>query len=79
MDIFRAENPRGAFVFIHGGYWRALSKNEFSWVADALVPRGVTVAVLNYPLCPEVTVGRIAGGCRAAVVELSAAILPAAT
>ncbi len=70
MDIFRAKNPRGAFVFIHGGYWRALSKNEFSWVADALVPRGVTVAVLNYPLCPEVTVGRIAEGCRAAVVEL---------
>lgn len=54
VDVFPAENPRGAVVFLHGGYWRALSKDEFSWVADGFVPHGLSVVVVGYPLCPEV-------------------------
>ncbi|MCK9508740.1 MAG: alpha/beta hydrolase [Pigmentiphaga sp.] len=41
------------FVFIHGGYWKALDKADFSWVAPALVARGAAVAVVNYGLAPE--------------------------
>ena len=69
-DLFRAKDARAALVFIHGGYWRSFSKNEFSWVAEAFVARGVSVAVINYPLCPEVTVGDIAASCRRAVANL---------
>jgi arylformamidase len=41
-------------VFIHGGYWRSLSKNEFSWVAPPFVAKGVKVAVVDYGLAPAV-------------------------
>ena len=57
MDIFRARGPsKGLLMFIHGGYWRALDKSDFSFVAPALTDAGITVAVPNYALCPKVQV-----------------------
>jgi len=57
MDIFQAQGrSRALFMFIHGGYWRALDKKDHSFVAAELVKRGVTVAVPNYALCPAVTI-----------------------
>lgn len=70
MDVFRAENAKGAVLFIHGGYWRAFSKDDFSWVADGFVPQGLTVALLNYPLCPDVTLARIVQAARVAFSKL---------
>ena len=67
LDIFRADRPRGTVVFIHGGYWRASSKDEVSWAAAALVPAGFTVVVLNYPLCPQTTIAGITESCRRAI------------
>src|SRR5689334_23981523 len=60
LDIFRARGPsRGLLMFIHGGYWRSLDKKRFSFVAPALVASGVTVAVVDYALCPAVEVADI--------------------
>jgi len=57
MDIFRARGPsKGLLMFIHGGYWRALDKSDFSFVAPALTDAGITVAVPNYALCPKVQI-----------------------
>ena len=42
-------------VFFHGGYWRAQDKQNFAFVAAELVPRGITTVVVNYDLCPAVT------------------------
>ncbi len=57
MDIFRARGPsKGLLMFIHGGYWRALDKSGFSFLAPALADAGITVAVPNYALCPTVQV-----------------------
>jgi arylformamidase len=56
VDLFPAKNARGLLVFIHGGYWRSLDKRMFSWLASAWVPAGVSVALLNYRLCPQVTI-----------------------
>jgi arylformamidase len=57
MDIFRARgSSKGLLMFIHGGYWRALDKSDFSFVAPALADAGITVAVPNYALCPNVQV-----------------------
>lgn len=50
-------------VFFHGGYWRAQDKTDYAFVARDLVPRGVSVAVVNYDLCPAVTVGDIVAEC----------------
>jgi arylformamidase len=41
-------------VFIHGGYWRSLDKSDFSYLAPAFNRRGVTLALPNYGLCPNV-------------------------
>jgi arylformamidase len=46
-------------VFIHGGYWRALDKADFSFVARAYTALGVNVVVTNYDLCPVVTLREI--------------------
>ncbi|HRK19373.1 MAG TPA: alpha/beta hydrolase [Hyphomicrobiaceae bacterium] len=70
MDIFRADNARGLLVFVHGGYWRTLSKAEFSWVAERFVEAGYTVALVNYPLCPEVTIRDIATSTEKAVTKI---------
>ena len=50
---------RGTFVFLHGGYWRALDKSDFSFVAAPFVARGYAVAVVNYDLCPDVSIAAI--------------------
>lgn len=75
MDLFRAPNARGTVLFIHGGYWRALSKNDFSWVADGFLGQGLSVALLNYPLTPEVKLSRIVEASRTAFATLYADVL----
>lgn len=70
LDLFRAENARGTVLFIHGGYWKAFSKNESSWVADGFLEQGLSVALLNYPLCPDVDLSRIVDATRAGFVHL---------
>lgn len=67
LDIFRPDVPEGAplHVFIHGGYWRARVKEEFSYIAEPLVDAGAVVAVINYALCPEVSIEAIVRQTRA--------------
>ena len=68
LDIFPADQPGApVFVFVHGGYWRALSSKEFSGVALGLQPLGITTVVVNYALCPKVTIDEITRQARAAV------------
>jgi len=60
LDLFRAKGEsRGLVMYIHGGFWRALDKRRFSFVAPALVESGITVAVVDYALCPAVQVSDI--------------------
>jgi len=71
VDIFPAREPGSALlVFIHGGYWFRCSSKDFSYVARGLVPRGVSVAVTNYALCPKVSVSEITRQSRAAIAWL---------
>lgn len=67
MDIFRPSNPAGApvHVYIHGGFWRSRVKEDFSYVAEPLVDAGAIVAVVNYALCPDVTLDEIVRQMRA--------------
>jgi arylformamidase len=70
LDLFPAKSPRGALLFIHGGYWRALDKDDHSFVASAFVDKGVGVVVINYDLCPNVSIAHIVEECRQAVAWL---------
>ena len=70
VDLFPAEHPRGAYLFLHGGYWRALDKSDFSFVAPPLIAQGIGVAVLNHDLCPDVSIAHIVDECRRAAAWL---------
>jgi arylformamidase len=59
IDLCRAPGAKGCVIYIHGGYWRAFSKLETSFVANGFVEQGLSVALINYPLCPEVRIGDI--------------------
>jgi arylformamidase len=60
LDIFPARKGDGSvLLFIHGGYWRSLDKRDFSFLAPAQVDAGVSLVVVNYDLCPKVSVERI--------------------
>ena len=66
LDIFPAAAgaaaPGGApvLIVIHGGYWRALDKSDFSFVAPSFTADGAMVVVVNYDLCPAVSIEHIA-------------------
>ncbi|MCO6415772.1 alpha/beta hydrolase fold domain-containing protein [Siccirubricoccus sp. KC 17139] len=57
LDLYHPQGtgPFPVHGFLHGGYWRAQDKRNFAFTATELVKRGVLVAVLNYDLCPAVT------------------------
>ena len=60
LDIFPTDIKNApVVVFIHGGYWRSLDKSDHSFVAPAFTKQGVCVAVVNYDLCPAVTIPEI--------------------
>ena len=68
LDLFLPRGrARGTFVFLHGGYWRAFDKSDFSFVATPFVAAGLAVAVVNYDLCPDVSIAAIVDECRRAV------------
>jgi arylformamidase len=69
LDIFPADRatPAPIHVFIHGGYWQWLDKRDFSYVARAFVPAGITTVVINYGLIPAVTMAELVRQCRASI------------
>jgi arylformamidase len=71
LDLFPAKQNRGLVIFIHGGYWRSLDKDDFSFYAEPYLAEGISVASINYRLCPEVKIDEIVEDCRAAVEWLA--------
>ena len=47
------------FIFIHGGYWRALGKDDSTFMAPALTQAGAVVVVPDYDLAPAATLDHI--------------------
>jgi arylformamidase len=61
VDLFQAKDADNAplAVFIHGGWWRSLEPSIFSQMARGPNACGVSVAVVGYDLCPNVTIAEI--------------------
>jgi len=57
-------------MFIHGGWWRALSPVSFSQMAKGLNANGIDVAVVGYDLCPTVSIATITEQMRGACLNL---------
>lgn len=72
LDIFWPDDRRDGPItlFIHGGYWQAMDKSYFSFVAAGVLPQGVAMAILSYDLCPNVTLATLTGQVRAAAAFL---------
>ena len=73
LDIFgtAAGELRPVFVFIHGGYWRALSKRDSAFMAGMLAKHGVASVAVDYRLAPETSLTEIVREMRAAIAFLS--------
>lgn len=69
LDIFPSRKPGApVMVFFHGGYWRANQARNFHGVALGPVAAGFTVVVVNYALCPHVTLDEIVRQSRASLI-----------
>ena len=66
-DVFPAGPAAPVHVFIHGGYWRRFSARDHDFVVPQLVAAGLTVVVVNYALCPIVSLDEIVRQVRAAI------------
>jgi arylformamidase len=64
LDWFAApggDRPRPILYFVHGGYWRSLDKDDFTFLVPSLQQLGVDVVLVNYGLCPRLTIAEIVG------------------
>lgn len=72
FDLFLPEGaPRGLMVFVHGGYWLACHREDFSHLAAGAVARGFACALPSYTLAPEARIAQM-------VDEVEQSILAAA-
>ncbi|APW39058.1 esterase [Rhodoferax koreense] len=73
LDLFPVLHhlmPAPVLVFIHGGYWRAQTKENSALMAQAFTDAGVAVATLEYPLLPGATLAETVRAVRSAVAWL---------
>jgi len=74
LDIFfpngtkTGNGKRPVHVFFHGGYWRALHKDDFSYVANVFKNSDALCVVVNYSLVPDVTLTQLVDQCRKSLV-----------
>jgi len=61
MDIFSpaTKAPLPVHVFIHGGYWQELSKDESSFAAPNFLDHDIIFIALDYCLAPEASLSEI--------------------
>lgn len=70
LDIFLASgniHPAPAFVFIHGGFWRSMSKEDSSMMATVFTDAGISVITVEYTLLPNATLPEVVRQVRSAI------------
>jgi arylformamidase len=73
LDVFAARGAhRPLQVYIHGGYWRAMDKSDFSFIAAPFVALDLPLALVNYTLCPQGSMSNLVAEVRAACLWLAA-------
>lgn len=71
LDLFRGgERDAPLYVYIHGGYWQRGDKSMYSYLAEAFNAAGIDVAIVGYPLCPQVSMTGLVASIRAALAWL---------
>lgn len=68
FDFIAGTAPwRGTLAYFHAGFWQSRDKSLFRFIAPVLAGHGIDVALVNYPLCPDVTLPQLVAATRAAV------------
>ncbi|MEU1725546.1 alpha/beta hydrolase [Nonomuraea sp. NPDC005692] len=68
LDVWGVgDRPRPVFVFVHGGYWRALSRQDSAFMARMLDANGIATVAVDYTLAPGAPLEEIVRQVRAAV------------
>jgi arylformamidase len=71
MDVRPSDAmPLGTVVYFHAGYWQSRDKSQFRFLVPAFNAMGWDMALVNYPLCPEVGVARIVESAAQALQQL---------
>ena len=71
IDIFRSgKSDAPLFVYIHGGYWQRGDKSLYSFITPPFLDAGIDVAIVGYPLCPQVSMTGLTGSIRNAIAWL---------
>lgn len=73
LDLYLppGKGPFPLNIFIHGGYWQALSHKEAGTLAQKLAAKGIASAAINYRIAPEGTLEQMVDQCRRALTYLS--------
>ncbi len=67
LNVFPAGPGAPVMVFIHGGFWKSLDADLFSYLAPGFVPMGATLVNIDYPLMPSVRLADIVASCERAL------------
>ena len=71
LDFFPAKGDgQSLVIYIHGGYWQRGDKSVYRFLADNFIRNGMSVALINYPMCPDVRFSEIVIHVRSAVMWL---------
>lgn len=61
IDFLKSAEAGPTLVFIHGGYWQARAKENFTLFAAGPMAHGINVALIGYTLAPEASIDDIVG------------------
>jgi arylformamidase len=70
-DLFASPSARATLLYFHAGYWQGRDKAQFRFLAPTFVAAGLSVALVNYPLCPEASLARLTEAVRAAPLAIA--------
>lgn len=67
-DLFPARDPNApCLVFVHGGFWQARARENFSCIVEGALAAGFSAALPGYTLAPDATLTGIVTEIRAAL------------
>ncbi len=73
LDLFRTPGRRKAVVaYFHAGYWQSRDKSGFRFLAPPLAADGFDVALINYPLSPQMSVNEIVAAASESLATIAA-------
>lgn len=68
LDVYAAREPGSpVYVFIHGGYWRMLGREDSAMMARSLHAAGAAVICVDYGLAPSHGLSQIVAQCERAL------------